>query len=312
MEFLDGIKETPDKINYSKDITAILDKKDENIKDNPKARLIFTASVYMKMLLLMKNTTDEVGWHGVVERLDDITFKIVDIVVFPQIVTGANVEPNADEYAMWTMQLDDDTFNKMRFHGHSHVRMHINPSGVDIKYRDDMLPNLAEDDYYIFMIINYDEKRNIQIFDKAKNLVYDTEDVNVFVCDDQNNDIMAWVHTQEPLVKKRQYGSQTQSGHTTQTNTGNTTKDTDTQTTKDTETDKTGTIVIHTSEAPGDTAYWSNRMHLWYMKISSETKCIPPSPQKHPLLIQILKTILTLPVSNMKRKKNQQTPTKQT
>jgi hypothetical protein len=158
--------------------------------------------------------------------------------------------------------------------------MTISPSGTDIKYRDDMLPNLSDDDYYIFMIINYDEKRNIQIFDKAKNLVYDTEDVNVFVCDDQNNDIMAWVHTQEPLVKKRQYGSQTQSGHTTQTNTGNTTKDTDTQTTKDTETDKTGTIVIHTSEAPGDTAYWSNRMHLWVYEDKLGNKMYSTKPPK--------------------------------
>lgn len=274
-DFLNGIKDAPDKINYSKAINTFLPKT-ETAKE--KAKLIFTADAYMKMMLLTKNTTDEIGWHGIVERIDDITFKIKDILVFPQIVTTSNVDPDAEEYAKWTMELTNEQFNHMRFHGHSHVKMGVHPSGVDTKYREDMLTNLEEHDFYIFLITNYDEKRNIEIYDKSQNIVYETADILVYVCDKDGNDIMSWVKTQELSVKKRSYIPQNsispigirQTGITTHT--GKTT----TQGTKSKKDSETKIVRAYHQ----DEAYWSESLGLWvYTNYFGEKKFSTTAPK---------------------------------
>ena len=41
---------------------------------NKKAKLIFTPSAALKMFLLVNDASEEIGWHGLVERIDDVTW----------------------------------------------------------------------------------------------------------------------------------------------------------------------------------------------------------------------------------------------
>ena len=76
---------------------------------------------------------------------------------------------------MWLMSQPDEVFNKLRFHGHSHVNMGVSPSGVDTKYQDDILKNL--NDFYIFGIFNKREDNYLIIYDITNNIVYEDKDI---------------------------------------------------------------------------------------------------------------------------------------
>ena len=146
-----------------------------------KAVIKFNTVPYLKMLSLIDNCSDEVGWHCVVEREetkdDTLIFKVTDILVFPQVVTGATVTPDATKYAMWSDALSDDVFNKVRFHGHSHVRMGTSPSGVDTTYQDTLLQQV--NDFYIFGIFNKQGNHTLVIYDVENNVIYEDKDITL-------------------------------------------------------------------------------------------------------------------------------------
>lgn len=192
-------KQIGDKFSYIREMKDFLTIKTKS----KKAYLLFKAEAYLKMQYLTASNTDEVGWHGIVNRISQNKFVVTDILVYPQFVTGATITPDAEEYAKWTMELEDDTFNKMRFHGHSHVNMGVSPSGVDAQYREDMLVNLSAEDFYIFEIINKAGARHIEIYDKANNICYENDDISVDILLQGNTSLAKWTNEQNEYVKKR-------------------------------------------------------------------------------------------------------------
>ena len=115
----------------------------KEVKDDRKATITFSAQAYMKIFALVHTYSTEVEWHGVVERTAADAFYIKDILIFPHKVTGATVISDQTEYEKWLDTLDNDTFNALRFHGHSHVNMGVTPSGVDMTYRHNILNNFG-------------------------------------------------------------------------------------------------------------------------------------------------------------------------
>lgn len=175
------LAETEKKLRAAKmlDGTVSINCTAPDMKD-ARANIIFAPIAYAKMLSLITNFDSEVAWHGVVER-DGLNFHITDIIVYPQVVTGATVTTDQEEYETWLMELEDEQFNYLRMQGHSHVNMSVSPSGVDLTHQEAILEQLSEEDYYIFMIVNKRMEMFISIFDLAGNLKFETTDVDLFI-----------------------------------------------------------------------------------------------------------------------------------
>lgn len=155
-------------------------------KDDRFATLYFLPEAWVKMTSLVARYSTEVQWHGLVRRIDDNAFEIYDILVPPHEVTGTTVISDYAPYGKWLDALDDETFNAVKFHGHSHVNMCVSPSSVDTKYRLDLVTQLPQpvngmDVFYIFLIINKRHEWSAEIYDLTNNALYSTDDINVEV-----------------------------------------------------------------------------------------------------------------------------------
>lgn len=166
----------------------------KEIKDERKATIKFAERAWLKIFALIHTYSTEVEWHGVVERLSPDTFYIKDVLIFPHKVTGATVISDQAEYEKWLDTLDNETFNALRFHGHSHVNMEVAPSDVDMTYRRNILnnfgsPSAASDLFYIFLIFNKKGDVSGEIYDLQNNALYskstDADEINIVVenCD---------------------------------------------------------------------------------------------------------------------------------
>lgn len=171
------------------------------------ATLYFTEKAWSKMQGLIRKYDTEVGWHGVAKRGDDPEkdeYIITDILVpYPQTVTGATVNTDQKEYDMWLYSEDnDEVFNDIRFHGHSHVNMQTSPSGVDTTHWDGILAQLTDEMFYIFAIWNKKGDKTVKIYDFAKNVLFDTNDIDIKIIEEEDG-IEAFLKKSEERVKTR-------------------------------------------------------------------------------------------------------------
>jgi len=175
---LDNTKMTNGKFSYNKSFKY----EDGNVT------VWITTEAYRKILALVMEFSDEVGWHATVTRDGDSEFTIDDIFVYPQEVTGSTVNTDQTEYTQWLYKLDDETFNKIRMQGHSHVNMGVSPSGVDDKHRQQILEQLDSTMFYIFMIWNKSLTVHTLVYDMARNVLYEEDDVDVRLLGDDDMD----------------------------------------------------------------------------------------------------------------------------
>ena len=163
------------KISYNKVLDSV----------HNKAKLIFTEVAWLKMQTLVKEFNKEVAWHGVAHRGEDETkaeYYVTDILVYPQKTSGAYVDMDVEGYDKWIRDnYEDERFFNIAMQGHSHVNMPTNPSGTDLSHQETILEQLTDDMFYIFVIWNKSDSRNIRIYDLAKNVLFETADVDVEV-----------------------------------------------------------------------------------------------------------------------------------
>lgn len=182
------------KFQNDQDDCVTLNFKLKEVRDDRKATITFSEKAWMKIFALVHTYSTEVEWHGVVERTAADAFYIKDVLIFPHKVTGATVISDQTEYEKWLDTLDNDTFNALRFHGHSHVNMGVTPSGVDMTYRHNILnnfgtPTATSDLFYIFLIFNKKGDISGEIYDLQNNALYskstNTDEINIVVegCD---------------------------------------------------------------------------------------------------------------------------------
>lgn len=180
----------------------------KEITDNRKATIRFSERAWIKMFALIHTYSTEVEWHGVVERLEPSVFYIKDVLIFPHEVTGATVTSDQTAYEKWLDTLDNDTFNALRFHGHSHVNMGVTPSGVDMNYRKNILNNFgsptAKSDYfYIFLIFNKKGDISGEIYDLQNNALYSTNDITIVT--DESKWLTDFLNEAKEVVKEHSY-----------------------------------------------------------------------------------------------------------
>lgn len=161
--------------------------------DDRFALIYFTPVAWAKMVTLVARYNTEVQWHGCVRRVSDFEFEIYDILVPPHEVTGTTVTSDYKPYGEWLNGLDDETFNSVKFHGHSHVDMSVSPSGTDDKYRLDLVTQLPRpvngmDVFYIFLIINKRHEWSAEIYDFTHNALYSTTDIAIDTIFDEDGD----------------------------------------------------------------------------------------------------------------------------
>lgn len=166
-----------------------------------RAFIVFRPQAYMKMLTLIREFNSEVAWHGVVSRVDETHFVVTDILVYPQIVTGATVNTDQEAYTKFMMDLDDETYNHLHFQGHSHVNMGTTPSSTDLDHQGKIVNQLSGEDYYIFMIWNKRLEWNAWIYDMANNNVYEKTDITVAV-EDNDASLSSFIASAKELVQK--------------------------------------------------------------------------------------------------------------
>ena len=158
-------------------------------KVDEKAQVYFTLEAWLKVKALVSKFDKEVAWHGIAKRAkhseeEKNTYIISDILVYPQVVTGATVNTDQEKYQMWLMEQEDDVFNNIRFQGHSHVNMGVSPSSVDTAWYDEILAQLSDDMFYIFMIFNKKNEMWCKVYDMQSNICFEPSDVSVSVLDD--------------------------------------------------------------------------------------------------------------------------------
>lgn len=171
----------------------------KTIQNTTRPVINFNALAYLKMLTLVDSCATECAWHGVVEANEEHTrFDIVDILVYPQTISGATVQTDEIKYTEWKNALSDDIYNNLRMQGHSHVNFGTSPSSVDTTLYENMLNVMNQNSYYIFMITNKKRSFWFEIHDMANNIIYETADIDVTV---SGEDLAEWYKTQNEMFK---------------------------------------------------------------------------------------------------------------
>lgn len=153
--------------------------------DKTKAKVVLEPTAFSKICLLMYNTDKEIGWHGLISRdeADPNVFHVEDVILYPQTVTSVTVKTDDAKYGNWVIELPNEHFDKLRFHGHSHVNMGVTPSGTDLTYYSSLIRQF-KDGFYVFMIINKKMEIFCQVYDFDNNSMYETDEVEVVVGQD--------------------------------------------------------------------------------------------------------------------------------
>ena len=186
--------------------------------DDRFALIYFTPIAWAKMVTLVARYNTEVQWHGCVRRVSDFEFEIYDILVPPHEVTGTTVTSDYKPYGEWLNGLDDETFNSVKFHGHSHVDMSVTPSGTDEKYRLDLVTQLPKpvngmDVFYIFLIINKRHEWSAEIYDFTHNALYSTADIAIdTIIDDEGGGLENYIAEAKKVAVSRTYSNTTYRG----------------------------------------------------------------------------------------------------
>lgn len=167
-------------------------------KNKDKIKVGITAEAYTKMKMLVANTKEECAWRGYVSHPTKNLYLIKDIYVYPQKYRGLHVESDDTKYPMWCAKLaheQPDVYNHLRFQGHSHVNASVTPSGTDMDYYKEIINEIGDNDFYIFMILNKSGDMWINVFDKKKNIRYEKTDIYTYIYN-ASVDLCEWTEKQ--------------------------------------------------------------------------------------------------------------------
>lgn len=186
----------------AKDMTI----KNPNVHFAAQCSLSIAPIAWCKMMSLVMEYGTEVEWHGLTERVSENAYRIYDIISFPHKVTSVTVTSDQNEYNEWICNLDDDTFNHIGMHGHSHVNMGTTPSSVDNDYRENVVKDLTEnvkEGFYVFGIWNKKNECTLEIYDVKNNIVYEDDDIAFWIeSDGYETSVEDFVENTHKIVKE--------------------------------------------------------------------------------------------------------------
>ncbi len=161
-----------------------------------KPTILIPVDIMAKMFALTELSETEISWHGLVKRnIKNNTYLIYDILVFPQINSATSTETNEESYSKWIQDLitdkDPNKFDNLRMHGHSHVNMSVYSSAVDDQYQKELLTNIKNGDYYIFMVLNKKHEIYTLLYDYNQQIKFSNNEITIKIIN-ENHDIYQW------------------------------------------------------------------------------------------------------------------------
>ena len=178
-------------------------------KVDRKAKIYISEIAWMKLTTLLREFSKEVAWHATAYRLpgDKDEYFIKDVLVYPQTVTSATVDMDEELYAKWLMDgvmAEDERFDHIFCQMHSHVNMSVFASGTDEQHQQEILSQLRDNDFYIFMIWNKRLEAYMRIFDMEKNILFEKEDIEWCVMDEVVG-LAQFLEGAKKIVKEKTY-----------------------------------------------------------------------------------------------------------
>ena len=201
-EALAKAKLSDGKVTYSKSFVY---------QDRDDAVLVFSTLAFAKMTKLVQSFDCEIAWHCTCHRDEEEKnwFYVDDVLVYPQTVTGVTVTMDEEEYGKWLQNGfmgGDERFDHIHMQGHSHVNMGVTASSTDIQHQEEILKQLRDNSYYIFIIANKKFEYNIKIFDLENNILYESNDIAIMIGEDFI-DLDAFEKEAKELAPKKSYST---------------------------------------------------------------------------------------------------------
>ena len=166
--------------NYEKNITnkklSFTKEVGETVEE--KIKVIFTPTAYLKSILLVRDLPGEVGWQGTIGKLDDKSYIVEDVFVYPQVVNGARTRDMTQTNEWYEDMANKGLLHRLRFQAHSHVNMGTHASDVDLKNQKQVVMNIQKG-FYLFQIWNKQGSIDSYLYDLENGVMYDSEDIDV-------------------------------------------------------------------------------------------------------------------------------------
>jgi hypothetical protein len=145
---------------------------------------------------IVASTNYEAAWFGLVEELAEGEFLVYKIYIPHQTVTSASVDVESDAVARVVNEVLDENEDpaKLRYHGHSHVNMDVEPSSVD---QEHMLDYIQEADWFIRGIYNKKGASRVDVFDKRVQLAHQKVETEIYEFAQTDE----WYHKLDAVIK---------------------------------------------------------------------------------------------------------------
>jgi hypothetical protein len=203
-KFLDKFKKEIEDYAFNINETSLTIKANFNEIAKEKVVVRYTQEAYLRMQTLVDYFDTEVAWYGLVERLGEKEFRVYDVKVCKQIVTGGKVDTEDEDALEFFSNLTDEEANHMHFQAHSHVKMSTEASGVDLQNQADTIRNMGKTGFYIFQIWNKNGDINTYLYDLDNNVFYNRKDVVVQI-EDSLGTLDNFIDSIADLVTERKF-----------------------------------------------------------------------------------------------------------
>ncbi len=179
--------------------TEISFEKNLSEKAKEKITIYFTPEAYIESQALVKNFDGEVGWHGLIEKIDDNAYIVTGIIVYPQVVNGARtLDPTKTN--KW-YEDHEDVLDLLHFQAHSHVNMSTSPSSTDMENQKNIVRNLQGEGFQLFQIWNKSGDINSFLYDLDNNVMYDRNDIQIEIVKEDNSTVSEFIQKAKEMVE---------------------------------------------------------------------------------------------------------------
>ena len=182
-----------------------------SVKAKEKITIKFTPLAYLRCLEMVKNYSSEIGWYGLIRKLDDRTYLVYDTIVCKQRVNGARVITDDADNIEFYESLTDEQAEFLHFHAHSHVNMPTYPSPVDIDFQKATVQNTGGHGFYLFQIWNKSLDISSFLYDLERNIFYDKDDIDIVIEDPEYGTLSGFIDSLKDKVLGMTYSGKSYS-----------------------------------------------------------------------------------------------------
>lgn len=144
--------------------------------ENP-LNLYISANAFFKARSLVVQFDTEVDWSMTVKPYKD-GYLVEDVLVGPQEVSPAYVHVDLGAWSLWKARLRPEEDEYLFGHGHSHVRMPVDASAIDIDRHIGEITQKGAG-YYLYQIWNKSGDINSYFYDIDHKIYYSPKNIRV-------------------------------------------------------------------------------------------------------------------------------------